>query len=545
MIFLANKIYSQQPKQIEIINANTLQFDENIGNGAKRLLGDVQFKHENALMFCDSAYYYDTNKIDAFGNVKIKQGDTLSLIGDVLYYDGNTKKAIIKNNIVMQDATMKLTTQILNYDLNTGIADYNGGGKIINKKTTLTSKYGYYYSKQKNLFFKENVKLVTDDYTINCDTLKHNTQTEISYFRGPTTIVSKANTIYCENGWYNNKADKAQFNKHAYFKGKTNTLSGDSLYYDRVLGYGKAICYVTLLDTVEKIILKGHLAEVFEKDDYSYVTDEALLMNYTKTDTLFLHADTLIATYDTTFFGAKKKLFPRKLDLRTPEKTKKKSSENQKIVVPFKPDNLALEKAKSDSIYLDSLREKHRLIKAFRGVRFFRKDLQAQCDSMAMTAVDSLIKLYKKPILWSEANQLTADEINITFFEGNVYRMKLKNSAFIISRTDSLRYNQIKGKNMFGYFIKNDLHKINVVGNGQTNYWIADEKKQLIGANHAECSSMIIMLNDGAVKKLSLLNKPDAILKPVKNLDPSSQLLEGFEWLNSLRPKTPLDVMKR
>jgi lipopolysaccharide assembly outer membrane protein LptD (OstA) len=217
---LVHCTFAQEPKQIEIINSNTLEYDENIIQGAKRLIGNVQFKHENVLMFCDSAYYYDSNKIDAFGNVKIKQGDTLSLTGDLLNYDGNTKKAVIRNNIVMQDPTIKLTTQILNYDLNTGIANYNGNGKIINKESTLTSKYGYYYSRKKNLYFRQDVKLVTKDYTIYCDTLKHNTSTEISYFEGPTNIVSKENTIYCQNGWYNNKTDKAQFNKHAILKSK-------------------------------------------------------------------------------------------------------------------------------------------------------------------------------------------------------------------------------------------------------------------------------------------------------------------------------------
>ena len=531
---------AQQPKQIEIINANTLEFDDKIGTQAKRLLGDVQFKHDNILMYCDSAYYYENNKIDAFGHVHIKQGDTLNLTGDVLYYDGNTKKAVIKNNIMMQDPTMKLTTEVLNYNLSTGVADYNGNGKIINKKNTLTSKYGYYYSKQKTLYFRQNVKLVTEEYTIYCDTLKHNTSTETSYFQGPTTIVSKENIIYCENGWYNNKTDKAQFNRNAILKSKTQHLSGDSIYYDRVAGYGKAICFVTLIDTSEKIIIKGDLAEVFEKKDFAYVTQNALLLQYDKSDTLYLHSDTLNATYDSAFFKEKQKF---EKPIPNPKYTTKK---DKKAAKNTKPDEslMCYTAQKQDSVKLDSLREKHRLIKAFHKVKFFRHDMQGSCDSLVLTSIDSLMKMYKTPILWSETNQLTADEIKITFNEGTVYRMKMNTNAFIISRNDSLRYNQIKGKTMNGYFLNNSLKKINVVGNGQANYWITDEKKALIGANHAECSNMVIRLNENQVKKISFLNKPDAKMSPVKNLDPSTMQLEGFKWLGSLRPKTPESVME-
>jgi len=540
---LVHGAFAQEPKQIEIINSNSLEYDENILKGAKRLIGNVQFKHENVLMFCDSAYYYDSNKIDSFGNVKIKQGDTLSLTGDLLNYDGNTKKAVIRNNIVMQDPTIKLTTQVLNYDLNTGIADYNGNGKIINKESTLTSKYGYYYSRKKNLYFRQDVKLVTKDYTIYCDTLKHNTSTEISYFEGPTNIVSKENTIYCQNGWYNNKTDKAQFNKHAILKSKTQNLAGDSIYYDRNAGYGKAICFVTLSDTVEKIIIKGNIAELFEKEDFAYVTDEALLIQYDDKDTLYLHSDTLVATYDSIYFSVKNKHRQYKTSPKPIGKNQKNKNRNVNELQPIEI-NYTYNFNKKDSIELDSLKENHRLIKAFHHVKFYRKDLQGSCDSLSLTTSDSLMKMFKAPILWSAENQLTAQNIKITFFEGKVYKLKLIVNAFIISRNDSLRFNQIKGKTLFGYFINNELEKILVVGNGQTNYWISDKNKALIGANHAECSNMLIRVKDNEVKKITFLNKPDAIMKPVKNLDPNSMILEGFEWLNSKRPKSSSSIMQ-
>jgi hypothetical protein len=523
------QVFAQEPKHIEILNANSLEYDESLGSKAKRLIGNVEFKHDDVLMFCDSAYYFDDNRIDAFSHVRILQGDTLSLIGEELNYNGNTKKAVIKRNITMQDPTMKLTTQILFYDVSTGVANYNDGGKIINKENTLTSIYGYYFSKKKLLFFRNKVKLVTTDYTITCDTLKHNTSTEVSYFEGPTNIISKENTIYCENGWYNNKMNKAQFNEDALLQTKTQVLSGDSLFYDRNLRYGKAICNVFLKDSTEKMIVSGDFAEIFERRNYAYVTQHALMMQYDNTDTLFLHADTLVATNDAFYFEEKQK----RIDAHQPIQKEqiRKGKSKQKLIAPEDLLN------KADSAYLDSIADKHQLMRAFHRVKFFRKDMQGVCDSLQMTTADSLLKMFTAPVLWSEQNQLKAKQIDIVFFEGNVYRMKLNTNAFIISRSDSLRFNQIKGKTMNAYFLKNELDKIYVVGNGQTNYWISDENKKLIGANHAECSSMLIRIKDNEVKKITLQKMPDAKMSPIKDAKPELMKLEGFEWLQNLRPK--------
>src|ERR1035437_7204711 len=79
--------FSYSQKKVEILNAGSLKFDKNLGNGAKRLIGDVQFKHENTLMFCDSAYLYADNSLDAFGHVRIQQNDGSNLDGDLLKYN--------------------------------------------------------------------------------------------------------------------------------------------------------------------------------------------------------------------------------------------------------------------------------------------------------------------------------------------------------------------------------------------------------------------------------------------------------------------------
>lgn len=521
MLFSCLNVLAQKVSKVEIINADSFEFDEDLGNGAKRLLGHVQFKQDNVLMFADSAYYYDNNALDAFGNIHINQGDSVHLYGDFLKYNGNTKLASVTGKVVtLKDKEMTLTTTKLDFNMQSNIGFYNNKGKIVTKENTLTSQNGYYYSNQKNLFFKKDVVLVNPDYKMYCDSLRYNTITETAFFNGPTNIISEANRIYCENGWYNTKQDKAQFNKHAWLKNKQQKLHGDSLFYDSKNGYGRAIKNVEVLDSAKKLSIKGNYLEYFELSEKSIVTDQAVMVQYFKTDTLFLHADTLKATYDSTYFALKK-------IKETEEIKKNKGKKDSKVKVQME----------------DSVAAAHRLIFAYYKVKFYKSDLQGLCDSLSYSAADSLMKLFNKPILWSDANQLTAAFINIKLYDGTIYQLRMNNNAYIISQYDSLRFNQIKGKKMIGHFVDNDLRKIDVNGNGETVYYIKDDDDgSLTGVNKAECSDMAIYIKDNKVEKLKMYKKPTGIMHPPKNVKPEDMLLKDFAWYNEYRPLNAEDI---
>lgn len=539
LFVLANKFsFAQQPRMIEILNADVLEFDESIGLEAKRLIGNVLFSHENTLMKCDSAYYYNDNKLDAFSNVKITKGDSVQLNGNLLKYDGNTKSAFVSGNVVMNDKKMTMITPSLEYNLNSGIANYQNGAKITNEKNVLTSKKGYYYSKNKTLFFRTNVVLVNPDYTIECDTLKHHTITEVSSFFGPTTITGKENKIKCENGFYDSKNEIARFSKNAFFENKNQVLTGDTLFYNSGEGYGKAIGKVSLTDTTEKMTVTGDVSEFFDQKEYSYITGNVLLMQFDKKDTLFLTADTLKNTYDTTYFriiGSKS------------ENTKNQSKNIKKN--NSKTSNKTLEKQNDSSVVKfnkDSLAEKHRLLLAYRNVKFFRKDMQGVCDSMAYTYLDSLMNLYKKPVLWNEENQMSADKISIKLAEGKVYGLFMNSNSFIGSSIDSIRFNQIKGKKMRGFFHENELYKIHVTGNGESIFYVKDDAdSSFIGINVSKSAEMFINMKEKKIDNISLLKSADAEMFPVNEKLPEELILKDFIWYGNLRPAGKNDLMKR
>jgi lipopolysaccharide export system protein LptA len=504
LAFLPSIIFSQG-KKIDV-KANSLEFDEKLGEGAKRLVGDVIFTHQGATMFCDSAYLYKNNTLDGFGHIHIRQGDSLHLYGKKLHYDGNTKKAEVYQEIRLTDKDLVLTTDFLFYDLNSSIATYNSGGVITSKENLLTSESGYYYSKTRQFAFKNNVVLTNPQYVINSDTLLYNTYSKVAYFLGPTTIKSQANLIYAENGWYDTKNDISRFSKKAYIVTKEQKLYGDSLYYDRKIGYGKAMNNVHIIDSLQNIKISGNIAEHYEGSDNSLVHGKALLIQVYNNDTLFLHADTLRATY---------------------------TDKNGKIKLPLINNPYGKNPNNKDSLY--------RILFAYHRVKFYKSDIQGKCDSLAFSYIDSTMRLFGMPVLWSDKNQLTAEKVSIKTGKGEIRSLNLDNTAFIISQEDSLRFNQIKGKNMEGSFKESKLYKIKVEGNGQTVYY-AKDKEKIIGVNRADCTDLLIFLKENKVDKITFINQPEATLYPINELSPKELLLKDFIWKGSERPMSKKDV---
>ncbi len=480
-------IYAQKATKVELISANTLEFDKTLNKDVRRLIGDVVLKHDNTLMYCDSAYLYsEANRFDAFSNIHIKVSDSVDVWGDMLKYNGNTKLAELMYNCIMKDKQTELKSDFLFYDLKNDLAYYNTGADIVNAENNLKSKIGRYYSKEKLFFFKDSVVLVNPKYTIYSDTLKYNTVTEISYFFGPTTIISKENTIYCENGWYDSKKDVSQFSINASLNNEKQILTGDSLYYDRAKGYGKAIKNISITDLKEDLVIYGNYGEYFENPEFTQVTQNAWLVKIMEGDSLFLHADTLQSINDTI--------------------------------------------------------EDKRTLFAFKHVKFYKSDLQGICDSIVFFFSDSTINLYGNPVIWSEENQLSADFIKIILSENNIKELYMYASSFIISEEDTANFNQIKGKDMVGYFEDNKLSIIDVKGNGQTIYYVKEDDGSETGINTSESSELTIYLEENNVEKILFRAKPDATLFPISQIPQDKKILKGFRWLNELRPLDKYDI---
>ncbi len=487
LIFISGFVNAQKTEKIKILNSNSLEFSEKIGANVRRFLGNVIFEHNNTQMYCDSAYIFGgENTIYAYSNVHVNQDDSLHMYGDYLEYNGNTYQGKVRNNVTLNDNQITLATDSLNFNSQTNIVYYFNGGEILNDSNTMESNLGYYYSKKDLFFFKDSVVLITPDYKVETDTLKYNTKTEISYFLGPTDITNNDDYLYCENGWYNTNEKKFQFNKNAFYKNKGKILKGDSLYYDKNNGLGKAFVNVELIDTTQNITLKGNYAKYVKEPESFFITDSAILISVTNvTDSVFMHADTICSDYDS-------------LNI-------------------------------------------NKVIRAYNKVKIYKNDIQSVCDSLVFTQEDSVIILYNNPVVWSGENQVTADTMQIFTNDSKVDYIELNGSPYIISQEDTARYNQIKGKKMTVYVRDNQIYKVNVSGNGQTIYYTKDKNK-IVGINKSESSRLILYLKDKQIVRIVMLQKPDGTLFPLGDLEETK--LKGFKWLINNRPQNKYDIFK-
>lgn len=491
---------SGQP--ILIHHANSLEFDKRLGEGAERLIGAVELEKGGMLMNCDSAYVYPNNSCRAFGHVHMFKKDSMNLYGDSVYFHGENKKAEMFGNIRFIQKGMTLTTHHLMLITDSSKVNYWGHGTVVDSNTTLISKKGTYFTKKKIMAFKDSVVLTNPNYIIHCDTMAYdNVQT--AHFSGPTHITGKNTNMYCVAGYYNSHTGVSNFwNRATIISKKGEKLSGDSLYYDRKKDFGRAINNVSLADSTDNIIINGDFAIYTGEKRTIMITHHAEMLQLYEKDTLHLHGDTL--------FGYNISMS----DTNTKKKTPK-------------------------------------LLLAYHHVKFFKKDMQGKCDSLTYEEKDSVMRMFYNPVVWSDQNQLTADTMRLFMANKKLNLLDMRHNSFIISRDtlaskeDSLQFNQIKGRNMKGYFRNNKLHKIRVIGNAQTIYYVySDNNKSVVGANRANCSNMLIYIDSNRVKSLTFLQKPDATLFPMKDVKPADFLLGNFTWRIHERPMRKEDIFK-
>ena len=478
----------QNVTTLEILNADLTAYDVKIGKDARKLIGDVRLKHEDVVMTCDSAYFYPaTSSVDAFSRVRVQQGDSLTLTGDLAHYDGTLRLARVRNNVKLVNKEYTLITDSLNYNRETGIAYYMGGGILTQTDSRLTSGRGRIILDTEIFYFMDSVVIVDPEYTIQTDSLKYDSRKEISYFSGPTEITSEERYIYCENGWFDMLQDISYVSDNAYLVEDGRTIRGDSLYYESEAGFGRARSNVELIDTAENMILKGNFALYYSDSDNAMITDSALMMQVDGTDTMYVHADTLRT-------------------LQNPD-----------------------------------FEEPSKILRAYYKVKIYRSDMQVMCDSLVYVEADSAFNFYGEPVLWSEENQLTANHIRVYMVDQKPEKMQLNGIAFVASQADSVHFDQMRGKEMTGYFSDNKLVRILVSGNGQTIYYATDEEV-IVGANKTVCTDLTIYLKDNNISKVVYTTQPDGIYYPLSMFPEEESRLSDFKWLDHWRPRSWEDV---
>jgi len=462
------------------------------GQRIDKLYGKVLFKQKETTLAADSVYRYkDSELLEAFGNVRINQADTVIITGNHALYEGGKRTAKMTGNVVMKDPRMTLTTPSLDYDLNAKTAVYTEGGVIVDPENRLESRIGSYDVNSKMYSFQQNVKVTTKDYNITSENMKYNTLSKVVYFQGPTVIKGQQGDLYAEEGNYNTLTKISNFGRNAYILTPEYRLGGDKLFYDQNTGYGYAEKNVSLRSLKDDVTIRGQVGRYWRnRGEAKVYGGGAIMETIMDKDTLFLSADTLYSR-----------------EAKAPDSAS--------------------------------------MVFAYPNVKIFKTDLQGKADSLSYNRTDSVMHLNIKPVLWSEQSQMVSDTIHVVLRNKTIDRMYMYSNAFITSEDTLSNYNQVKGRDMTAYFQDGDLRRVNVNGNGESLYYALQGDTAVTGMNKAICSDMVLKFGDNKLKNISFLVQPDASFMPPHELKEEDKQLEGFEWMAELRPTKAQVLAKR
>lgn len=456
------------------------------------VVGNVIFRHDSLYMYCDSAYYFDQrNSFEAFGNVRMEQGDTLFLYGDHLYYDGMTQIAQMRMNVRLENRNTTLLTDSLNYDRVYSLGYFFDGGTLMDEQNVLTSEWGEYNTQNKQSVFNYNVKLVNPQFTLTSDTLRYNTASKVANIVGPSDILSDNNHIYSESGYYNTQTGKADLYQRSVLTNDGKQLTGDTLFYNRNEGVGEAFHDMVMTDTVNKNMMTGDYGFYNEKTKYAFATRKAVAIDYSQGDSLFLHADTLM--------------------LKT-----------------FHLD--------TDSMF--------REMRAFHKVRFYRTDVQGVCDSLVFSTKDSCLTMYDNPILWNENQQLIGEKVLIYMNDSTIDWAHIINQALSVEQIDTTKYNQVTGKEMKAFFRGGEMKKVEVIGSVRLVYYPMDSDSTLIGMNVSETSQLDIYLEKQKLDHMVMSPQSNGTLYPLPQIPKGKDKLDNFVWFDYIRPLNKDDIFE-
>jgi lipopolysaccharide export system protein LptA len=554
----------------------------------QKLSGNVRLRQDSTLVFCDTAIL-DQNDAILRGNVLIEQGDSLRIYGDSAHYYGDTRQSDMFGNVVLINGKQELFTSRLHYDLNTKVATYHQGGTLSNGKSQLTSTHGYYYAAEQQVFFKGNVLVTDPEFTIRTDTMAFNTETQMVQFLAPTLISQQGSKIYTEGGFYDTENNVAEFDKNpqyerdgqrgrsrkmrydgatkeyildgdafieepaarrevkadviryntetekAVFIGNVdyrdsaqtmtgqevrydsrnkqyqltgrgrvidppNIIEADSINFNDQLGNGLALGNVIWQDTAADVTLLSYRMDYNKQTEYIHAYGgfgdlgaggRPLMKSLIENDTLYMSSDTLTS---------------------------------------FKPDSA------SDN----------RLLLAYHDVRIFKSNLQASCDSLTFSSVDSIFTFYKLgnvPLIWADTSQFSADTIRMLLKDKKIDRIWLRQNALVINSEDEQLFNQIKGRNNTVFFSDDEAREMLVEGNAQAVYYALDDKGAYVGVNETACSEMRLFFANNQVESIKFYDAPKGTFAPIKTS--GTKRLEGFFWEKMRRPRSLADLLVR
>lgn len=555
-----------------VLTSDQLDYDVD-ENLAKFRGGVVQLQNKQNNILRTNNLDYNTKDSVAFfrdgGAMKDKDGQVIeSVVGN---YDSKTRVFEFRDNVNMYTDSVFIKTKRLLYNGNTNKADFLLTVDFWKEDNMLSAVRGWYDRNSETFFFRNNVHGMSKDQEVWCDTLYAYRKLNDVEMRGNIEIKDTTRSVSGVSNYlyYSDSLSRVTMRRDAAItmvtedkaKNRVDTLyaGADTLIYysrmkfqipDDVFKDAKTRLDDIQFDPVSEYRKKAAEAaakakadaeaKVAENNPASQALAKKAAMEAagglnpddtppaespsdggeTPPDSLKSGSDTLLAGADTLLAGADSLL-----------------SGADSLLAGA--DSLA---AGADSLVVpDSTKVSFML--GVGNVRIFRKDMQIICDSLSFSQLDSIARFYKTPIVWNEGNrQYTSDSLFVLVKGNAIDRASLMSNAFIITREDSLRFDQIKSTEVMAYFdTTSALRRFDAMGGANAMFYL-EENETLSTVNKVESKMLSAILKDGTIDRVYYFDAPKNDAYPVAQMKDNEHFMKGFEWKDELRPKGPEDI---
>ena len=595
--------YAQDRKDslVTLVSAKSASLIERNGQNFRKVVGPARFLHNNTYLLCDSAMWnVSTNIIDAVGHVQIIQ-DRTRLSSGSLQYVVDDDLAKFRGGLVQLEDKDKntLRTRYLDYNTKDSVAIFQNGASMRDKDgQIIESLYGSYDSKARLFVFNDRVNMYMDTTFVKTSRLEYRSDINTAYFGYGTDMWQDDNMLSANDGWYDRDKELFFFRRNVHLLTKDQETWSDTLYYHRALNDVELIGQVEVLDTTRNVFALAGMMEYTDSVSRVKLTRTPAVIGISeeeeKRDTVWFGADTIVYCgvkrhkVDSLWkVDADKRLkdlagdpvseYRRKAAEEAAKKAEEaakedpnaqagrdrgpggapggkpggaaaakdasKTDEDQKPDVPDEttkapptPDTTATEPPQIDTSQIS-------FIWATSRVKLYRDDIQMSCDSLAYNDLDSLVRLYRDPLIFNEGNrQYAADSIYVVIKNKRAERARLMSDAFITTQEDTLCYDQIKSTEMMAYFDSTrTLQRFDALG-GATALFFLTENDALATVNKVESKMLYALFDKGNLDKIYYFDNAKNDAYPIVQLPKDERYMKGFRWNPERKPRGPQDI---
>lgn len=586
---------------VRLLGCDSLLQEDVEGHSFRKAIGKARFEHNSTLLLCDSALWnVDENVIRAFGNVRIIQNKTVLSSDSLIYYIGSSQAEFRGSLVQLQDKDRNtLRTRNLDYNTRDSMAVFRQGGAFRDKDgQIIESDLGVYDAKKDLFTFVTDVNMYTDSVFIKTDELKYNTETSVALFGSGTNAWKDDNMLSSDSGVYDRVAELFTFRDNVHLLTRNQEAWSDTLVYEREFDNVEMIGNVELLDTTRNVAaVAGYMQYVDSLERIRMTRDPSVIAvqeQQESKDTVYVRGDELlywtiplcdvpdhskstaearlkelsvdpVTEYRRKAYEAAKAAAEearKKMEEEDPnfaaarlkpgakggkaveEKEPPKEETPPPATAPEPPPAAGDTVAVADSLPPEVDSTKMGFFLGLRNVKVFRKDMQVACDSLVYTDLDSLVRLYNKPVVWNEIRrQYSSDSITVVLRNRALEKASLMSNAFIIVQEDSLCFDQIKGAEMMAYFDSTGvLSRFDAMG-GASGVFFLEENDVFATVNKFEAKMLTATFVEGNINDLNYFEGVKSDAYPVVQLKREDRILKGFEWRADDRPKGPEDVV--